>query len=438
MPEWIQSEGIDEVIANLRRAGATAVATSPYVMAPNDAADAGREPPIDAGSGKVRLLDRLLWGRRELRCITAPSFRPDRQLYRHLSYQPAAYTDLSEAQGKIISEFLLSAKQAGLEVQLQVQAAIPPGYRVQFGGPKANDQPRLPDGHVLEGRVDKNGSLASAQILGYGEALLKDISIAYPMADAIRIDWPEYPPYSLKSWFFDFNAQFAQAAQARNIDIEAIRADCLKLLKNPQMFIERGLMPLDGFALLQELKAQAALNMIERYRATLPSNMKLIAHAFPDPWCQLSGMDMEKVGGIADEIAVKLYTMHWPMMLRDYLDEIIESGCDSDPDLIAQRLQELFDTGNVTRDLLRYPEPDEPHPVDQASQIRKIEKAIASGANVMPAAHSYGPLHDVLARIETAFHAGQGRVWINRYGYLSDDKLDALGSMVARWYQAQQ
>jgi len=71
MPEWIQSEGVDQVLDNLERAGVSAVATSPYVMAESDAENAGREPPIDAGAGKVRLLDRPLWGKRELRCLTA-------------------------------------------------------------------------------------------------------------------------------------------------------------------------------------------------------------------------------------------------------------------------------------------------------------------------------------------------------------------------------
>jgi len=52
MPEWIQSEGVDQVLDNLERAGVNAVATSPYVMAESNAENAGREPPIDAGAGK--------------------------------------------------------------------------------------------------------------------------------------------------------------------------------------------------------------------------------------------------------------------------------------------------------------------------------------------------------------------------------------------------
>ena len=47
MPEFIQAEGIDRVIANLKdKAGATAVATSPNVVEEADAKTGSREPPI--------------------------------------------------------------------------------------------------------------------------------------------------------------------------------------------------------------------------------------------------------------------------------------------------------------------------------------------------------------------------------------------------------
>ena len=78
MPEWIQVEGIEPVLDRLQRAGVTAIATSPYVMAPAPDGQGGREPPADGGAGKVRLLDRPLFGRRELWVQTAPSFEADR------------------------------------------------------------------------------------------------------------------------------------------------------------------------------------------------------------------------------------------------------------------------------------------------------------------------------------------------------------------------
>ncbi|MBI3469468.1 MAG: hypothetical protein HY000_41230, partial [Planctomycetes bacterium] len=102
MPEYLQNETVDGVLDNLVRAGVTAVATSPYVMAPADEKTGGREPPDDAGAGTVRLLDRPLWGRRELFVTTAPSFVPDERLYRGLRYQPAAPTELTRRDGPII------------------------------------------------------------------------------------------------------------------------------------------------------------------------------------------------------------------------------------------------------------------------------------------------------------------------------------------------
>ena len=78
MPEFVQNEGVQPVLDNLvHLARANAVATSPYVMEPADEKTGSREPPIDAGAGSVRLLDRPLWGRRELFVRTAPAFVPN-------------------------------------------------------------------------------------------------------------------------------------------------------------------------------------------------------------------------------------------------------------------------------------------------------------------------------------------------------------------------
>jgi hypothetical protein len=136
LPEFFQNEGVEGLLDNLqRRANVTAIATSPYVMAPVADGSGSREPPIDGGAGKVRILDRPLWGRRELWVRTAPSFAPDLRRYEGLRYRPAEPDDLTRAEGVIMGRAIAVAKARGLEVHLQVQAAIPPGYRVQFGGP---------------------------------------------------------------------------------------------------------------------------------------------------------------------------------------------------------------------------------------------------------------------------------------------------------------
>ena len=86
---------------------------------------------------------------------------------------------------------------------------------------------------------------------------------------------------------------------------------------------------------------------------------------------------------------------------------------------------------------LHYPPPDQPHPVGAQAQRDKLQQAqrLAGAVPVIAYAHSYGPLADVQARFALAVQASQqpgasGRVWINRYGYLSDAKLAALGAVV--------
>ena len=132
---------MDGVLNNLEKAGATAVATSPYLMEPASEQDGSREPPDDAGAGKVRMLNRPLWGKRDLWVRTAPSFEPSKTLYRRLRYQPPSPSSLTRKQGHLLHEFIEKARARNLRVYLQMQAAIPPGYRVQFRGPQGDDRP---------------------------------------------------------------------------------------------------------------------------------------------------------------------------------------------------------------------------------------------------------------------------------------------------------
>jgi hypothetical protein len=454
MPEYIQTEGIEPLLDNLEgRAGVTAVATSPYVMAPADGATGVREPPADAEAGKVRLLDRPLWGRRELFVRTAPSFAPDRSLYRGLRYQPAEPDELSAAEGGTIAEFIAAAKARGLEVHLQVQAAIPPGYRVQFGGPVEEDLARLPDGRPLGARVDKNGSLASPHILAYGCALIRDLVRAYPAIDALRVDWPEYPPYSFASLFTDFSDHAEVAAVEMGFDFPAMRADALALLRAfngalEDKDLEASLAPDAAYRLLRRLsawpgvlawlrfKAALATRLLATYRATLNEagggRIRFIPHAFPPPWSLVSGFDYAAASAHCDGVGVKLYTMHWPMMLRGYGEALLAANPGLSEALLARCLARWWDVrdddGPARIANYAYPEPDEAHAVSAAAQARKIAQAQAEASvPVYAFAHGYGPPDDVAARMAIAWQASGGRMWVNRYGYLSDMKLDALG-----------
>ncbi len=450
MPEYIQSEGTPALLKNLRKMGATAVCTSPYVMEPVGDTEGAREPPVDAGAGGVRLLDRPLWGKRELHVKTAPSFTPNLDLYKGLPYQPDSPNDLTRKSGKVVQEFIHAAKDAGLEVYLQVQSAIPPGYRVQFGGPTASDKPRLPDGSLLERNVANNGSLASTGVRRYTEALLQDLCHVYSEVDGFRVDWPEYPPYFLDSLFFDFSEPARAAAERLHFDWTRMRDDSAALrqyllhsltdrdLQNflagdgGRFALATAMRRYPGFVEHLRFKSVLATEMLHGYSKTVAAcgNKKLSPNLFPPPFSLVSGADFAALGDFCDSLCVKLYTMHWPMMLRFYGDELVKGNPSLSGTLLAQALVRAMDIDEQARGPLswyHYPDPDTPHPVSSHALERKITQAKREAkCPVYALAHGYGPTTDFLSRLKTAWHASDGRVWINRYAYLSDQKIERI------------
>ena len=85
---------------------------------------------------------------------------------------------------RLIDDVLAAATARGITVYLQVMAASPPGYRVQFSSAVDADQCLGPDGLPHPARVDRNASLASTEVVAYTAALVADVA----RGDARRID----------------------------------------------------------------------------------------------------------------------------------------------------------------------------------------------------------------------------------------------------------
>lgn len=458
MPEWFQCEGIDAVLDRIQRAGATAIATSPYVLEVAPDGEGGREPPPDGEAGKVRPLDRALFGRTELWVRTAPSLEYDRARYAGQRYQPSPPSALTARYPDLLDRAIAAARGRGLDVYLQVMAASPPGYRVQFSGAEVEDQCLGPDLARHDARVDRNASLASRHVTAYVATLAAELATRYPEVTGIRLDWPEYPPYDFRSALFDFNP--AACALMRDAghdpvevarDVLAWRDDLVAAVRHaaPAGAAAAGraldaagweaLFRGDGaLGALFAAKRRAARALLAAVRAALDAvpgaRRRLEPQAFPPPFDAISGFPMRELDGLADRVGIKLYTMHWPMIARywarDLLGDAPPAAQDAVTAAVAQRLG-LVD-GNVDGATLRYPDPTQAHPAGRQAQVAKL-RAAASAAGAVPMiafAHSYGPLADVRERIALAQATGHA-LWVNRYGYLSDAKLAMLRELRA-------
>jgi hypothetical protein len=455
LPEHFQSQGVNAVLDNLQsRANPTSITTQPYVMAPFNGRGAEIEPPQDAGSGKIRTLSRPLWGKRTVSVRAAPSFLADRKYYSETGYAPPEATSLTHREGTIVEEFINEAKRRGLKVYFQIQAACPPGIRVQFGNVAAQDLQRLPDGSTIEGRVDKNGMLSSPDIVSYGCALIRNLSAIYPQIDGFRIDWPEVPPYTIESAFFGFGAHDRALAEKLGLDFERMQSQTSKLadLEFDVIASVLGAPTSDfsdwpafvrdnfpGFADLRTLRRAAIGNLLSRYcnaaAASCGNAKEIIPQLFPPPFNLLSGIDYSEIAKLCPEIDVKLYTMHWPMIASNYVHSINRANPDVPISDIIDLVYSFIGIADapfpVEPKLIRYPAPDEPHPVSLSRQAEKIVdvQRVAGETPVHALTHGYGPVNDFKSRLEAGWSSAGGNIHINRYAYLEDEKLDVIGEV---------
>lgn len=455
---YIQYEGVDAVLDNvIHRAGATAVACNTSVVAPSEEGVGSFQPPDDAGAS-VRLFDRPLWGERSLWLRSGPGHRANPDHFADSPYQPRDPNDLTDSDGAVLGEFIRAAKARGLRVYIQTSATQPPGMREE-------DMPRLPNGQLPQARMAHTGSLASPAVRAYNRAWTRDIFAQYPELDGIRPDWPEYPCYKLDEAFQDFSPHVATWADAHGFDYATIQGDVAKLYDYLHGDLNGGLRNDDlvdfaapdrgQFALLRlynrfpgvaqwfRLKAALSTDLLTDWRDAIREfggpDKELSANAFMPPFSYVTGLDFAGAASVCASIAPKLYTMHWSLIVEFWGEVLLRENAGLDEELVVRALVNLLDLADdAERDGgsrmadYGYPEPDEPHPVADAPQIRKIRQAMnaaGAGTPVYPLVHGYGPFEDFSRRFELVARSGAPGSWINRYGYLSDEKLDAVGEM---------
>ncbi len=446
--DYVLNEGVDGILANMEKCGATAVACNPTVTAPAAEGEGSFQPPDDAGSSP-RLFDRPLWGQRSLWVRSGPSYEPTESFYGDTPYSPRRANDLTAKHGHIIGDFVRAARAAGLEVYLQVGAAQPSGLMEE-------DVPRLPNGQFPHHRMANTASLASPSVRSYVRAYVRDLIDAYPEVTGFRPDWPEYPCYKLDEAFQDFSPHVARWAEERGVDFAEIRNEVGDLydllhggLRNEHLVDwagpERGRFSLinalrahPGIAEWLRLKAALSVDLLGEWRDALTAyggaEKKLSANAFMPPFTLFTGFDFAGAARHCSAASPKLYTMHWSAMVEFWGTVLMQHNPGLDEGLVTRALAQLFDLGDDIRaeqlSDYGYPEPHEPHPVPDAPQQRKIAQvkaAAGAGMAITPLVHGYGPTDDFARRLQLVADSPADGVWINRYGYLGDDKIEAIG-----------
>ncbi|MDA0711454.1 MAG: hypothetical protein O3B73_14740 [bacterium] len=447
LADFVISEGIESVLKNLEKVGATAVATNPTVSTEAAPGQGSFQPPTDAGSSP-RLFDRPLFGKKSLWVKTAPSYHPDIRLYRDTSYKPRKANELTITHGHIIGDFIKAALARGFKVYLQVNGATPSDLMT-------DDIPRLPNGEIPDNRMANTGSLASPSIRSYNRAYVKDLLKKYPDITGFRPDWPEYPCYKLDEAFQDFGMHVKPWAEARGFAYGEIKREVGAFytylhgsLTNKDLVdwagVDRG--KLSQIRLLRQhpavlewlrLKAALSTDLLRDWRSAITeaggAEKELSANAFMVPLTLFTGFDFSAASAHCDAISPKLYTMHWSAMVEFWGRALLSRNAGLDESLVTRALANLFDLGDAaTADKLSefgYPEPDEPHPIPNEPQVRKIRQVVdeVNGrCDVTALMHGYGPLKDFARRFQIVADSDATGIWINRYGYLSDDKLDTL------------
>ncbi len=473
--DFILSEGVDAVLGNVHRAGATAVACNPTVTAAADEGTGSYQPPIDGGSSP-RVFDRPLFGKHALWVSGGVSYHPNAEFYSDSPYAPRQPNHLTEAHGAIIGEFIDAAVDSGLQVYFQVGAVQPSGLRDE-------DRPCLPNGQVSTTRMADTGSLASPAIRAYNRAYIRDLLEAYPRVSGFRPDWPEYPCYTLDEVFHDFSPHVAAWAAEHGFDFAQIRTDVGALYKHlhggltnadlqtfgrldprtdapatlPSRFQDLIAMWFAGAAgsqdtqLLDEypgvlewlrLKAALSVDILKDWRDAITAaggaDCELSANAFMFPYTLFTGFDFSAAATICQAISPKLYTMHWSLMVKFWGDVLMEQNGDLDETLVVSQLTSAMDLANNAgqRGALiedyGYPLPSQPHPIHndtQRRQIGRVAQLVDGQADVYPLVHGYGPEDDFQRRLQLVVDSGFRGLWINRYGYLSDAKLDAIANV---------
>ncbi len=463
-PAEIASEGLDVVLDNVARTGATALSTSLGVLVEGRPGDGVREPPLDI-AGQARLLDRPLWGKRELFLKGYEPHEPDPAIWAGMAY-PAPKVAPPEYRTDVTRRIIDGARARGLAAHIQVSPytlpGAPGGQSVASGHGQGNlgDRPVRIDGSVAERAVAGHGCLNNPRVRALGRARLREAIRHYADVDSIFLDWAEYTCYLLEDCFTCFCPHCRAAAEAAGYDWDEIERDTRALWDRlhrldggdlrratdaalpsgqPPFALAGGLVGYPGVADLLRFKAATVRGAVAELRGVLDAaggaGVALEVNGFAPPWSLITGMDYGTIGQVASATRCKLFTFHWPLITRWWAETLLTWNPTLGEDATLRAVTAALDLpapherGPLRLDDFHMPAPDESHPITPEALTRKLNQAVAlagAGAPCQAYVHSYRPANEFAEALAAAQASTAQGCWVQRYGYLSDEKLDLL------------
>ncbi|HET8522349.1 MAG TPA: hypothetical protein VFL82_03890, partial [Thermomicrobiales bacterium] len=347
-PAEVQDEGLDRVLDNIQRAGATAILTTIGVATPAQPGQGRREPPFDV-AGQARLLDRPLWGQRELWIHTYTPHAPDPAIWADVPFSPPTVAP-PELRVDVPRQIIDEARRRGLRAEIQIDPYSLPGAMAGFAVDSGStvvdpgDRPRRIDGTVADRAVSGTGCLNNPRVRALGRARLRQALAHYPDVDGIFLDWPEYTTYFLEDCFVCFCDHCQAAATAAGYDWPAMKRDTLALWERLHRLTNNDLQrvkdPADwafiagetaisagGVAELLRFKAATVRAVATELRTVMDdhgaASVALGLNGFATPWSRVTGMDYRTVSQVCQQTRCKLFTFHWPMITRWWSETLL-------------------------------------------------------------------------------------------------------------------
>ncbi|MFO8037579.1 MAG: hypothetical protein R6U57_13230 [Anaerolineales bacterium] len=446
-PDDVQNEGLEPVFDNIAKTGAKAISFAPWISHPAGKGRGSRLPDLHI-DGYKRRLDRPLFGKREVYLESFLSYTPDEGLYSGGIYSPPTPAPPSDLDKDIPHQMIDAAHKNGMAVHVEVVPFLPPNV-------KPKDRPHLINNIQLHiPKVADRACLNSPDAQYYGLALIEDTLNQYPEVDGVVLDWAEFSAYLLTDHFSCFCEHCEAKALNAALDWLQIKQDVralwdwlhsltpdrllqsIRVVENVGLAVE-WLMRYPGWLDFFKLKAQSVEDFYKKVRSKLDligkSNVEITARGWPTPFNLTSGMDYRALSEVCDVLAPKIFTFDHTAMPRWHGQQLMEWNADLPESLVLKAVVSWLNLPDklVDRKLTDYqmPAPNEFHPIKDESygyRIDEIANQVAGKAQCCPYVHAYRNEEQWREIISILLEGEADGMWVQMYGYLSDQKIQIL------------